>query len=79
LDPDSVLETIKAVFTTISESVKSFRSKRCRKIIEDFLEEFRKVIIKLDSVPKQHMESFLNLLNGILQTINAVLVSNLCN
>jgi len=73
------IETIKAIFETISESVKSIRSTKCQKIIKSFLTQFNKIVSFIDSSPKEYLEQYLALLNGIIQIINNVLVSSLCN
>ena len=79
MTPEEIFDTIKAVFSTFSESVKFLRSKKCRKIVESFLEQFRSVVAKIDLMAENNIENFLNLLNGILQTINSVLASNICH
>ena len=79
MTPEEIFDTIKAVFSTFSESVKFLRSKKCRKIVENFLEQFRSVVAKIDLMAENNIENFLNLLNGILQTINSVLASNICH
>jgi hypothetical protein len=79
MTPEEIFDTIKAVFSTFSESVKFLRSKKCRKIVEGFLEQFRNVVAKIDLMPKNNIENFLNLLNGILQTINSILASSICH
>jgi hypothetical protein len=77
--PEEIFDTIKAVFSTFSESVKFLRSKKCRKIVENFLEQFRSVVAKIDLMAENNIENFLNLLNGILQIINSILASNICH
>ena len=54
-------------------------SRKCRKMVESFLEQFRNVVAKIDLMPKNNIENFLNLLNGILQTINSILASSICH
>jgi tmRNA-binding protein len=73
-----IMETIKAIIETISESVKSIRSTKCLKIIKNFLTQFDRITSWIDSSPKESLEQYLALLNGIIQTINNVLVSSLC-
>ncbi|MEM3448605.1 MAG: hypothetical protein QXG08_06725 [Candidatus Methanomethyliaceae archaeon] len=76
---EEIFDTVKAVFCAFSESVKYIRSRKCRKIIESFLEQFQSVVAKIDSMPKNNIEAYLNLLNGILQTINSTLASSICH
>jgi len=78
MSPDEIINALKAVFTTFSESLKYLRSRKCRKIIEEFLDQFKDLTERM-SLFLQNMEDFLSLLNGILQTINSVLGSNICH
>jgi hypothetical protein len=41
MSPDEIINALKAVFTTFSESLKYLRSRKCRKIIEEFLDQFK--------------------------------------
>ena len=77
--PEEIFGTLKATFLVFSESIKLFRSRKCKKIIEGFLEEFKELAKRIDSISQQEMQEFLNLLNSIMQTINGVLASNLCH
>jgi hypothetical protein len=36
-------------------------------------------VAKIDLMAENNIENFLNLLNGILQTINSILASNICH
>jgi hypothetical protein len=78
MSPDEIINALKAVFTTFSESLKYLRSRKCRKIIEEFLDQFKDLTERM-SLFLQNMEGYLSLLNGILQTINSVLGSNICH
>ncbi len=79
LTPEEILASLKAVFTTFSDSVKFWRSRKCEKIVGSFLEQFKELVKRMDSSPQQEMQTFLNLLNSIMQTINAVLASDICH
>jgi len=73
------METIKAIFEAFLDLLKSLRYTKCQKIIKSFLTQFDRITSWIDSSPKESLEQYLALLNGIIQTINNVLVSSLCN
>ena len=79
MTPEEILDTLKTVFTTFSESSKFLRSRKCGKIVEGLLKQFGELIQKIDSFTQDKMEKFLNTLNGIIQTINAVIASSICH
>jgi hypothetical protein len=78
LNPNNLIVTIKAAFTTISEFLRLFKLRRCQKVIEKFLTQFSRFVSMIDSILEKK-GTYLDLLNRILQTVNAVLASNLCN
>ena len=78
MTPEEVFGTIKAGFSTFSELGKLQRSRHCRKTVEKFLEQFRELVTKIPSIPTEDRESFLGLLNLVLQTMNSVLASDIC-
>jgi hypothetical protein len=77
--PEEIFGTLKAIFLAFSESIKLFRSRKCRETIKSFLEQFEELTKRIGSISQQEMQEFLNLLNSIMQTINGVLASNLCH
>ena len=79
MTPEEIFETVKAVFSTFSESAKFLKSRKCRKLIENFLKSFDHLATQINLIPENNIENFLNLLNGIMQAINATLISNICH
>lgn len=76
MKPDDILNTLKAIFSTFSMSIKYLRSRKCEKVIEKFLDQFEKLNKNMSF--SENKETFLNLLISIIQTINSVFKSNIC-
>jgi len=78
MSPDEIINALKVVFAVYSGSLKYLRSRKCEKVIEKFLDQFKELTEHM-SLFSQNMEGYLSLLNAIIQTINSVLGSNICH
>jgi len=78
MSPDGIINLLKGVFTVYPDTLEYLRSRKCEKIIEKFLDQFKDLTEHM-SLFSQNMEGYLGLLNAIIQTIISVLGSNICH